>query len=54
MLAYRAGLVAHLRSMGEWERALAPRRRSRAALKDAEDVWDLLSLQWPQALVFAC
>ena len=33
-LAYRAGLVAHLRSMGEWERALAPRRRSRAALKE--------------------
>ena len=54
VLAYRAGLVAHLRSMGEWERALAHAADLVPALEEAEDVWDLLSLRSQQALVFAC
>ena len=36
------------------ERALAHAADLVPALEEAEDVWDLLSLRWPQALVFAC
>ena len=53
VLAYRAGLVAHLRFRGEWDQALTHAADLVPSLEETGDVWDLLSLRAQQALVFA-
>ena len=50
---YRAALVDHLRTIGEWERALAQAADLVPALEETEDVWNLLFLRAQQALIFA-